>query len=48
MILEKVIKQASKILKSYNIHSHELDAELIDNYGRVVVKPTSRFNITLW
>ena len=29
MILEKVIKQASKILKSYNIHSHELDAELI-------------------
>ena len=29
MILEKVIKQASKILKSHNIHSHELDAELI-------------------
>jgi len=29
MILEKAIKQASKILKSYNIHSHELDAELI-------------------
>ena len=29
MILEKIIKQASKILKSYNIHSHELDAELI-------------------
>ena len=29
MILGKVIKQASKILKSYNIHSHELDAELI-------------------
>ena len=29
MILEKAIKQASKILKSYNIHSHELDAQLI-------------------
>ena len=29
MILEKVIKQASKILKSHNIHSHELDAQLI-------------------
>ena len=29
MILEKVIKQASKILKNHNIHSHELDAQLI-------------------
>ena len=29
MILEKVIKQASKTLKNYNIHSHELDAQLI-------------------
>ena len=29
MILEKIIKQASKILKSYNIHTHELDAQLI-------------------
>ena len=29
MILEKVIKQASKTLKNYNIHSHELDAEII-------------------
>jgi len=29
MILEKIIKQASKILKSHNIHSHELDAQLI-------------------
>ena len=29
MILEKIIKQASKILKSHNIHSYELDAQLI-------------------
>ena len=29
MILEKVIKQASKTLKNHNIHSHELDAQLI-------------------
>ena len=29
MILEKVIKQASKTLKNYNIYSHELDAEII-------------------
>ena len=29
MIVEKIIKQASKILKSHNIHSHELDAQLI-------------------
>ena len=29
MILENTIKQASKILKKNNIHSHELDAELI-------------------
>ena len=29
MILEKIIKQASKILKSHNIPSHELDAQLI-------------------
>ena len=29
MILEKVIKQASKTLKNNNIHSHELDAQLI-------------------
>ena len=29
MILEKAIKQASKILKNHNIHSHELDAQLI-------------------
>ena len=29
MILEKVIKQASKTLKNYNIQSHELDAQLI-------------------
>ena len=29
MIVEKVIKQASKTLKNHNIHSHELDAEII-------------------
>ena len=29
MILEKVIKQASKTLKNHNIYSHELDAQLI-------------------
>ena len=29
MISEKIIEQASKILKSHNIHSHELDAQLI-------------------
>ena len=29
MILEKAIKQASKTLKNHNIHSHELDAQLI-------------------
>ena len=29
MIIEKIIKQASDILKSYNIYSHELDAQLI-------------------
>jgi len=29
MILEETIKQASKILKSHNIHSHELDAQII-------------------
>ena len=29
MTLEKTIGQASKILKNHNIHSHELDAELI-------------------
>ena len=29
MISEKVIEKASKILKSHNIHSHELDAQLI-------------------
>jgi release factor glutamine methyltransferase len=29
MILEKIIKQASNTLKNYNIHSHELDAQLI-------------------
>ena len=29
MILEKAIKQASKILKKHNIHSHELDAQII-------------------
>ena len=29
MILEKIIKQASNILKHHNIDSHELDAQLI-------------------
>ena len=29
MILEKIIKKASKILKNHNIHSHELDAQII-------------------
>ena len=29
MILDNTIKQASKILKSYNIESHELDAEIM-------------------
>ena len=29
MILEKIIEQASKILKNHNIHSHELDAQII-------------------
>ena len=29
MILEKTIKKASQILKNYNIHSHELDAQII-------------------
>ena len=29
MIIENVIKHASKTLKNYNIHSHELDAQLI-------------------
>ena len=29
MVLEKAVKQASKILKNNNIHSHELDAQLI-------------------
>ena len=29
MISEKIIAQASKILKNHNIHSHELDAQLI-------------------
>ena len=29
MILEKIIKKASNTLKNYNIHSHELDAQLI-------------------
>ena len=29
MISEKIIKQASKTLKNHNIHSHELDAQLI-------------------
>ena len=29
MISEKIIEQASKILKNHNIHSHELDAQLI-------------------
>ena len=29
MISEKIIEQASKILKNHNIYSHELDAQLI-------------------
>ncbi len=29
MLLEKAVKQASKILKNHNIRSHELDAQLI-------------------
>ena len=29
MILDNTIKQASKILKSHNIESHELDAEIM-------------------
>ena len=29
MISEKIIEKASKILKNYNIQSHELDAQLI-------------------
>ena len=29
MILEKIIEQASKVLKNHNINSHELDAQLI-------------------
>ena len=29
MILQNTIKQASQILKSHNIISHELDAEII-------------------
>ena len=29
MILEKTIKKASQILKNHNIHSHELDAQII-------------------
>ena len=29
MILEKVVKKASKVLKNNNIHTHELDAQLI-------------------
>jgi len=29
MILEKIIKKGSNILKDHNIHSHELDAQLI-------------------
>jgi len=29
MILEKVIKKASQIFKNHNIHSHELDAQII-------------------
>ena len=29
MISEKIIEQASKILKNHNIQSHELDAQLI-------------------
>ena len=29
MISEKIIEQASKMLKKYNIQSHELDAQLL-------------------
>ena len=29
MILEKTIKEASQILKNHDIHSHELDAQII-------------------
>ena len=29
MISEKIIEKASKILKNKNIHSHEIDAQLI-------------------
>ena len=29
MNLNKIIKQASKVLKNHNINSHELDAQLI-------------------
>ena len=29
MISEKIIEKASKILKNNNIHSHEIDAQLI-------------------
>ena len=29
MISEKIIEQASKILKDHNIHTYELDAQII-------------------
>ena len=29
MNLENTVKKASQILKNYNIHSHELDAQII-------------------
>ena len=29
MISEKIVQQASQILKNHNIHSHELDAQII-------------------
>ena len=29
MILENVVKQASQILKNYNIDTHQLDAQII-------------------
>ena len=29
MILEETINKASQILKNHNIHSHELDAQII-------------------
>ena len=29
MIVEKTIKEASQIFKNHNIHSHELDAQII-------------------